>query len=192
MDTGRQQTCAPAHSPRPARRPASSKETDRHVTTASATAAPTSPLLELKGVTKRFGAVEALTDVDFEVHAGEVVALVGDNGAGKSTLIKAIAGIQPGDEYEGRWDGKDVKLNTPQDATRLGIATVYQDLALCDNLDVVSNLFLGQETVESGASGSVRTLDEIEMEQKSVELLRQLAVRTLRSVRSEVGSLSGG
>jgi D-xylose transport system ATP-binding protein len=158
------------------------------VTTASAE----HPLLELKGVTKRFGAVEALTDVDFEVHAGEVVALVGDNGAGKSTLIKAIAGIQPGDEYEGRWDGESVNLNTPQDATRLGIATVYQDLALCDNLDVVSNLFLGQEEVEDGVTGAVRTLDEIEMEQKSVELLRQLAVRTLRSVRSEVGSLSGG
>src|SRR4051812_36751000 len=150
------------------------------------------PLLELKGVTKRFGAVEALTGVDFAVHAGEVVALVGDNGAGKSTLIKAIAGIQPGDEYSANWDGENVNLNTPQDATRLGIATVYQDLALCDNLDVVANLFLGQEEVEDGITGKARTLDEIEMEQRSVELLRQLAVRTLRSVRTEVGSLSGG
>src|SRR3954452_10422089 len=141
--------------------------------TASATAAPTQPLLELKGVTKRFGAVEALTDVDFEVHAGEVVALVGDNGAGKSTLVKAIAGIQPGDEYDASWEGQPAKLNTPQDATRFGIATVYQDLALCDNLDVVANLFLGQEEVEDGATGSVRTLDEIDMEQKSVGLLRQ-------------------
>src|SRR3954465_4127030 len=162
------------------------------MTTPSDNAASGRPLLELKGVTKRFGAVEALTDVDFEVYAGEVVALVGDNGAGKSTLIKAIAGIQPGDEYEGRWNGESVNLNTPQDATKLGIATVYQDLALCDNLDVVSNLFLGQEEVEDGVTGAVRTLDEIEMEQKSVELLRQLAVRTLRSVRSEVGALSGG
>ncbi len=162
------------------------------MTTASTTAAPGHPLLELKGVTKRFGAVEALTDVDVEVHAGEVVALVGDNGAGKSTLIKAIAGIQPGDEYEGRWDGEEVKLNTPQDATRLGIATVYQDLALCDNLDVVANLYLGTEAIEGGISGAIRTLDEIEMEQRSVELLRTLAVRTLRSVRTEVGSLSGG
>jgi D-xylose transport system ATP-binding protein len=136
--------------------------------------------------------VEALTDVDFEVHAGEVVALVGDNGAGKSTLIKAIAGIQPGDEYTASWDGEDVNLNTPQDATKLGIATVYQDLALCDNLDVVANLFLGQEQVEDGVTGKLRALDEIEMEQRSVDLLRQLAVRTLRSVRSEVGSLSGG
>jgi D-xylose transport system ATP-binding protein len=157
------------------------------MTTATAT-----PLLELKGVTKRFGAVEALTDVDFEVHAGEVVALVGDNGAGKSTLIKAIAGIQPGDEYEARWNGEEVHLNTPQDADRLGIATVYQDLALCDNLDVVANLYLGKEKVEDGVTGSVRALDEIEMEQRSVDLLRQLSVRTLRSVRTEVGSLSGG
>jgi D-xylose transport system ATP-binding protein len=157
------------------------------VTTATAT-----PLLELKGVTKRFGAVEALTDVDFEVYAGEVVALVGDNGAGKSTLIKAIAGIQPGDDYDARWDGDEVHLNTPQDAGRLGIATVYQDLALSDNLDVVANLFLGQEKVEDGPTGILRALDEIEMEQRSVDLLRQLSVRTLRSVRTEVGSLSGG
>src|SRR6478609_12212148 len=97
--------------------------------TASSTAAPERPLLQVKGVTKRFGAVEALTDVDFDVHAGEVVALVGDNGAGKSTLIKAIAGIQPGDEYEARWNGEPIHLNTPQDATKHGIATVYQDLA---------------------------------------------------------------
>jgi D-xylose transport system ATP-binding protein len=160
--------------------------------TASATAAPERPLLEIKGVTKRFGAVEALTDVDFEVHAGEVVALVGDNGAGKSTLIKAISGIQPGDEYDASWDGQSVQLNTPQDATRLGIATVYQDLALCDNLDVVANLFLGKEEIETGPVGTARVLDEIEMEQRSVDLLRSLAVRTLRSVRTEVGSLSGG
>jgi D-xylose transport system ATP-binding protein len=148
--------------------------------------------LEVKGVTKRFGAVEALTDVDFEVHAGEVVALVGDNGAGKSTLIKAISGIQPGDEYSASWDGESVGLNTPQDATRLGIATVYQDLALCDNLDVVANLFLGKETIEGGVNRAARVLDEIEMEQRSVDLLKSLAVRTLRSVRTEVGSLSGG
>jgi D-xylose transport system ATP-binding protein len=156
------------------------------------TAASERPLLELKGVTKRFGAVEALTDVDFEVHAGEVVALVGDNGAGKSTLIKAIAGIQPGDEYEAWWDGESVQLNTPQDATKHGIATVYQDLALCDNLDVVANLYLGKEAVEDGVTGTLRTLDEIEMEQHSVDLLKSLAVRTLRSVRTEVAGLSGG
>ncbi|HEX4718964.1 MAG TPA: ATP-binding cassette domain-containing protein [Thermoleophilaceae bacterium] len=143
-------------------------------------------------MTKRFGAVEALTDVDFEVHAGEVVALVGDNGAGKSTLIKAIAGIQPGDEYEASWSGESINLNTPQDATRQGIATVYQDLALCDNLDVVANLYLGKEAIEDGVGATVRTLDEIEMEQHSVDLLKSLAVRTLRSVRTEVASLSGG
>jgi len=162
------------------------------MTTASATAAPEKPLLEVKGVTKRFGAVEALTDVDFEVGAGEVVALVGDNGAGKSTLIKAISGIQPGDSYEASWDGQSVNLNTPQDAARLGIATVYQDLALCDNLDVVANLFLGKEEVESGITGFARALDEVDMEQRASELLASLAVRTLRSVRTEVGSLSGG
>jgi D-xylose transport system ATP-binding protein len=156
------------------------------------TAAPERPLLELKGVTKRFGAVEALTDVDFEVHAREVVALVGDNGAGKSTLIKAIAGIQPGDEYEAWWDGESVNLNTPQDATGHGIATVYQDLALCDNLDVVANLYLGKEEIEDGVTKAVKALDEIEMEQRSVDLLRSLAVRTLRSVRTEVAGLSGG
>jgi len=121
-----------------------------------------------------------------------VVALVGDNGAGKSTLIKAIAGIQPGDEYEAWWDGESVQLNTPQDATKHGIATVYQDLALCDNLDVVANLYLGKEAVEDGVTGTLRTLDEIEMEQHSVDLLKSLAVRTLRSVRTEVAGLSGG
>ena len=162
------------------------------MTAASTTPNAERPLLEIKGVNKRFGAVEALTGVDFEVHAGEVVALVGDNGAGKSTLIKAIAGVQPGDEYEAWWDGEPIKLDTPQAASGHGIATVYQDLALCDNLDVVSNLFLGQEEIEDGITGAARALDEIEMEQKSVELLRSLAVRTLRSVRTEVGSLSGG
>jgi len=136
--------------------------------------------------------VEALTDVDFEVGAGEVVALVGDNGAGKSTLIKAISGIQPGDDYSATWEGQGVQLNSPQDASRLGIATVYQDLALCDNLDVVANLFLGKETIEGGVNRYGRVLDEIEMEVRSVELLKSLAVRTLRSVRTEVGSLSGG
>jgi D-xylose transport system ATP-binding protein len=162
------------------------------MTTASVETAPKHPLLDVKGVTKRFGAVEALTDVDFEVDAGEVVALVGDNGAGKSTLIKAISGIQPGDTYEAHWNGQQVNLNTPQDAVQLGIATVYQDLALADNLDVVGNLFLGKEQVESGLTGIVRTLNELEMERRAQELLKSLAVRTLKSVRSEVGSLSGG
>jgi D-xylose transport system ATP-binding protein len=148
------------------------------------------PLLELKGVSKSFGAVRALTDVDFEVGAGEVVALVGDNGAGKSTLIKAISGIQPGDTYTASFQGERVNLGTPQDATTLGIATVYQDLALADNLDVVENLFLGNEV--SGPGGDLGLLDETTMEQKALDLMKQLAVTTIRNVRTEVGSLSGG
>jgi D-xylose transport system ATP-binding protein len=162
------------------------------MTTASITAAPERPLLEAKGVSKRFGAVEALTGVDFEVHAGEVVALVGDNGAGKSTLIKAIAGIQPGEEGTYYFNGEEVTVNAPTDATRLGIATVYQDLALCDNLDVVANLFLGSERIERGPQAPLKVLDEIGMENKALELLESLSVKTLRSVRTEVGALSGG
>ena len=160
--------------------------------TASPDTAPGRPLLEMKGVTKRFGAVEALTAVDFEVAAGEVVALLGDNGAGKSTLIKAISGIQPGEEGTYTFDGRPVSLRTPQDAAQLGISTVYQDLALCDNLDVVANLYLGQERVEPGPTGVLRIMDEIAMETRARELLDSLSVTTLRSVRTEVGSLSGG
>src|SRR6266568_9268382 len=107
-----------------------------------ATAAPT---LELRGITKAFGSVQALDDVDFEVRSGEVMALVGDNGAGKSTLIKCIAGIHPIDAGEIRFDGKPVNIHGPKDAAQLGIEVVYQDLALCDNLDVVQNMFLGRE-----------------------------------------------
>jgi D-xylose transport system ATP-binding protein len=148
------------------------------------------PLLALKGFSKSFGAVEAMKDVDFELYAGEVVGLVGDNGAGKSTLIKAIAGVQPPDSGAAQFEGRDVELTSPQAATGLGIATVYQDLALAENLDVVANLFLGQE-VADGIPG-VDVLDETSMEQKSMELLGSLGVTTLRSVRTEVGSLSGG
>jgi D-xylose transport system ATP-binding protein len=145
----------------------------------------------LKGISKSFGAVHALTDVDFEVSAGEVVGLVGDNGAGKSTLIKAISGVQPADRGEIWFDGRKVDVHTPQEGTALGIATVYQDLALCDNLDVVANLFLGQE-VTDGGPGPVELIDETAMEQRSVELLDSLSVTTLQSVRQEVASLSGG
>jgi len=162
------------------------------VTDASSTAAPERPLLEVKGVSKRFGAVEALTHVDFDVAAGQVVALVGDNGAGKSTLIKAISGIQPGEEGRYFFNGEEVTIHSPQDATRLGIATVYQDLALCDNLDVVANLFLGQEELEKGPQSAVRMLDEIDMEDRALDLLKSLSVTTLQSVRTEVGTLSGG
>ncbi len=160
--------------------------------TAEATGAtsPSQPLLALKGFSKSFGPVEALKDVDVELHAGEVLGLVGDNGAGKSTLIKAIAGVQPPDGGEARFEGELVGLHSPQAATRLGIATVYQDLALCDNLDVVANLFLGQEVADTVPG--VDVLDETAMEHKSVELLSSLGVTTLRSVRTEVASLSGG
>ena len=144
------------------------------------------PLLELRGVNKRFGAVQALTDVDFEAHPGRVTALVGDNGAGKSTLIKTIAGINPMDAGEYRFDGRPVQVSTPQAATALGIATVYQDLALCDNLDVVANLYLGREEL-----GAVRLLDETDMEQEASKVLKRLAVR-IPSVRTLIASLSGG
>jgi D-xylose transport system ATP-binding protein len=148
------------------------------------------PLLALKGVSKRFGAVEALKGVDFELYPGEVVGLVGDNGAGKSTLVKAIAGVQPADEGEASFDGSSVSLTSPQAATRLGIATVYQDLALCENLDVVENLFLGRES-GNGIPG-VHLLDETAMEQRTLELLDSLGVTTIRSVRTDVERLSGG
>jgi D-xylose transport system ATP-binding protein len=145
------------------------------------------PLLEIRGASKRFGAVEALRDVDLTVHQGEVVALAGDNGAGKSTLIKAVSGVQPADEGTFRFDGEEVQIRGPHDASGLGIAVVYQDLALCDNLDVVANLFLGNETREGG----LKLMDELAMEEQATSLLRSLSVR-LRNVRAEVGTLSGG
>jgi D-xylose transport system ATP-binding protein len=149
------------------------------------------PLLELDGVSKRFGPVQALDRVDFAVSAGEVVGLVGDNGAGKSTLVKAIAGINPPDTGTIRFEGQEVRISKPQDATALGIATVYQDLALCDNLDVVANLFLGREQVSPGPGQVSRQLDEAKMEHETADLLSNLAV-TIPSLRSEVGTLSGG
>ena len=144
------------------------------------------PLLDLSGVSKRFGAVQALTDVDFEAHAGRVTALVGDNGAGKSTLVKIISGIISMDSGEYRFEGRPVHVNSPQAATALGIATVYQDLALSDNLDVVANLFLGRERL----SGS-KLLNETYMEQQASGVLKRLSVR-IPSVRTQVASLSGG
>ncbi|MDX2732965.1 MULTISPECIES: ATP-binding cassette domain-containing protein [unclassified Streptomyces] len=143
------------------------------------------PVLALRGVSKRFGAVQALTDVELEVHAGEVVALVGDNGAGKSTLVKTIAGVHPIDDGVIEWDGKGVQINRPHDAQSLGIATVYQDLALCDNIDVVGNLYLGRELRKFGV------LNEVEMERRSRELLSTLSIR-IPSVRIPIASLSGG
>jgi D-xylose transport system ATP-binding protein len=150
------------------------------------------PLLVARGVTKSFGPVHALTDVDFEVDRGEVVALVGDNGAGKSTLIKAIAGVQPADRGRFWVEGREVSLRSPQDASRLGIATVYQDLALCDNLDVVGNLYLGDELTVRGLPRLIGQLDERGMEHRTVELLAALGVTTVSSVRATAGSLSGG
>jgi D-xylose transport system ATP-binding protein len=149
------------------------------------------PVLSARGLSKRFGPVQALDGVDIEVRAGEVLALVGDNGAGKSTLVKSISGIYSVDSGEFSFAGRPVKIGGPAAATELGIATVYQDLALCDNLDVVANLFLGQEEIVAGPSSVFRALDEIEMERRSHQLLQQLSV-TIPSVRSEVGTLSGG
>jgi D-xylose transport system ATP-binding protein len=149
------------------------------------TAKATTPILHMQGISKRFGAVQALTDVAFDVTQGEVVALVGDNGAGKSTLIKVIAGVEPNDAGLIRFEGKNVTLTKPLDATSLGIATVYQDLALCDNLDVVANLFLGREHTRTAV------LDEVTMEKRAKDLLRSLAAK-VPSVRIPVASLSGG
>ena len=145
------------------------------------------PVLELRGVSKSFGAVQALYQVDFHVAPGEVMALVGDNGAGKSTLIKCIAGIYPFDEGEVVFDGETVNIHGPKDAARLGIEVVYQDLALADNLDVVQNMYLGREEVDG-----LRRLNETDMEAKAQETLTSLSVTTLQSVRQTVAGLSGG
>ena len=144
------------------------------------------PLLSLRGIVKSFGAVEVLRGVVLDVTPGRVTALVGDNGAGKSTLIKGIAGIHSFDAGEYTFDGKPVHVASPKDSNALGIEIVYQDLALCDNLDVVHNMFLGRELTKHGR------LDEATMENRAQETLAGLSVRTLRSVRTHVASLSGG
>ena len=145
------------------------------------------PLLQLRNITKSFGSVQALTDVDFEVRNGEIMALVGDNGAGKSTLIKCIAGIHGWDSGEILFEGKEVHIHGPKDAAKLGIEVVYQDLALCDNLDVVQNMYLGREEHDH-----LFRLKESPMEQKTAETLASLAVTTISSVRQPVATLSGG
>jgi D-xylose transport system ATP-binding protein len=145
------------------------------------------PLLELRGVSKKFGAVLALHEVDFKVAAGRVTALVGDNGAGKSTLIKCVAGIYHIDGGQVLYDGEPVSVSSPRDAADLGIEVVYQDLALADNLDVVQNMFLGREELDNGV-----LLDETKMEARSRETLASLSVTTIRSVRQTVAGLSGG
>jgi D-xylose transport system ATP-binding protein len=149
-------------------------------------AADSEALLELRGIDKSFGAVQVLHDVSLTVRLGRVTALVGDNGAGKSTLIKGIAGIHPFDRGDYIFEGKKVHVTNPKQANALGVEVVYQDLALCDNLDIVENLYLGRETLSGGF------LDEIAMEQRAAETLAGLSVRTVTSIRQKVASLSGG
>jgi ABC-type sugar transport system ATPase subunit len=157
-------------------------EGDSHMSTDTST----EPLLRLDKVSKNFGPVQALTEVSLELRAGEVTALVGDNGAGKSVLIKTISGIHGPDGGRIYWEGKPVRIRTPRDAASLGIETVFQDLALCNNLDIVQNMFLGRERTR----GVV--LDEEAMETAANETLSSLAVTTVRSIRQPVASLSGG
>jgi D-xylose transport system ATP-binding protein len=149
--------------------------------------APEAPTLELRKISKSFGSVQALREADFEVGRREVMALVGDNGAGKSTLIKCVAGINPIDSGEILFEGKPVTIHGPKDAAKLGIEFVYQDLALCDNLDVVQNMYLGREVHDP-----IFRLREAPMEQKTTETLKSLSVTTIRSVRQPVATLSGG
>jgi D-xylose transport system ATP-binding protein len=157
------------------------------MTTASATAPDSTPLLELHGISKSFGSVQALTEVEFEVRPGEVMALVGDNGAGKSTLIKCVAGIHSWDSGELLFDGEEVHIHGPKDAAKLGIEVVYQDLALCDNLDVVQNMYLGREVRDW-----LQRLKEPVMEARTAETMKSLAVTSIRSIRQPVATLSGG
>ena len=147
---------------------------------------PSTPILELRGVNKSFGAVQVLHGVDLQIHPGQVTALVGDNGAGKSTLVKCVAGIHSIDSGDYIFEGREVHVSSPRDAAALGIEIVYQDLALCDNLDIVQNMFLGREP----KAGLV--LDEAQMEIKARDTLASLSVRTVSSVRQLVASLSGG
>jgi D-xylose transport system ATP-binding protein len=147
----------------------------------------TAPILELRGISKSFGSVRALIDVDFEVRAGEVMALVGDNGAGKSTLIQCLAGIHPIDRGEIYFEGRPVRIRGPKDAAGLGIEVVYQDLALADNLDVVQNMYLGREEHDL-----LQRLDETTMERRTAETMKSLAVTTIGSIRQPVARLSGG
>jgi ABC-type sugar transport system ATPase subunit len=144
------------------------------------------PLLSLRGVSKSFGPVKALTAVDLDVPPGQVMALVGDNGAGKSSLIKTVSGLWSPDDGEILWEGRPIHLHGPKDAEALGITTIYQDLALCDNLDIVQNMFLGHEKLRHGM------LDEAEMEMEARGTLEDLSVTTVRSIRQPVASLSGG
>jgi D-xylose transport system ATP-binding protein len=144
------------------------------------------PLLQIRDLTKSFGSVQALTEVDFEVRPGEVMALVGDNGAGKSTLVKCVAGTHSADSGQILFEGREVHIHSPKDAARLGIEVVYQDLALCDNLDVVQNMYLGREAQR------FQILNEATMEHHTSSTLKTLAVTTIKSIRQPVATLSGG
>ena len=146
----------------------------------------TEPLLKVRGVDKHFGAVQALYGVDLDLPSGQVTALCGDNGAGKSVLTKIISGVYSPDHGEFSWEGQPVHVRSTRDASRLGIETVYQDLALCDNLDIVQNMFLGRERVRRSL------LDEDDMEREAAKTLASLKVTTVRSIRQPVASLSGG
>lgn len=144
------------------------------------------PVIELRDIKKSFGPVDVLKGVDLRAYAGKVTALVGDNGAGKSTLIKGLSGVQPYDSGTVLFEGKEVHVHDPRQAGALGIEVVYQDLALCENLDIVQNMFLGREELDQG------TLDESSMELQATKALQSLSVRTVKSVRQKVSSLSGG
>jgi ABC-type sugar transport system ATPase subunit len=143
-------------------------------------------LLSLRGVAKRFGSVQALSDATLDLPAGKVTALIGDNGAGKSSLIKTISGLWSQDAGTISWEGKEVRLGSPRDAESLGITTIYQDLALCDNLDIVQNMFLGHEQMRG------LVMDEAKMEKAASQTLSDLSVKTIKSIRQPVASLSGG
>ena len=146
----------------------------------------THELLSLRGVSKRFGPVQALRDVTLDIPAGQVTALIGDNGAGKSSLIKTVSGLWGQDGGQILWEGKEVHLNGPRAAEALGITTIYQDLALCDNLDIVQNMFLGHEPLRRGV------MDEAKMERAASQTMKELSVKTIKSIRQPVASLSGG
>ena len=172
-----------SNTPEPSNLPTSTSGPSEHDGSGEGSA---SVLLSLRGISKNFGAVQAIQNVNLDVGDGQVTALIGDNGAGKSVLIKTISGIWAPSSGHIYWKGEEIHVHTPRNATDLGIATVYQDLALCDNLDIVQNMYLGREETKFSM------LDEIKMELATNQLLKDLSVSTVKSVRQLVASLSGG